>query len=1033
MRHAGPVRSTIDSRLDLASTQPVEAVLVPGGDFLLHADFARDGVDLVLTGAHGERVVIAGYFAGGTPATLITAGGAQVTPELVKLLAVDGSAFAQATAPGLGPSIGQVRNVTGSVSVTHSDGTTATLQVGDPVYRSDVVRTEGGSNLGIVFADGTNFSLGAGARMVLNDLVYGGGAPPSMTMSVLQGSFVFLTGQVSKEGGAMEVRTPVATIGIRGTTVAGNLDVDGSNGQFTLLPDPDGRVGVVEILNNGGQVTLTQALQTTQVIGFNTPPGAPLILSQNNILQLYGLALDSHGALIGQPPLPPSTDPERRGDLDMNEIGRQLAQIAPAAGDQGQTDGSLSPMAPWQNTPLIVTALDLRTDNVVAIGNDLVVVTPTPIATQVVVVPQGATPDVAPRVFVAPPGGGLVLGTDGDDTLIGGAGDDTLIGGPGNDVLIGGAGNNLLEGGEGDDTVLGGSGDDTIVGGHGGGDDVYNGGGGDNTVTYTSANLPIQVDLAAGTASGDPAIGVDALTGIQNVGGGSGNDTLLGNDGANVLRGGLGDDLLVGRGGDDVLDGGTGRDAASFAGSIGNYAITLNGDGTATVRSLLTTGPLAEGLDRLVSVEALRFADDDIVIDGSNQAPTAAGLPSDTTIVLQGTLVDHDFGDVPPIDLPSEGGELPPGAVNGVDLAAVTLQRDHVVDVTFNGESAGFQNTLGWYTVAPDGSFGEAHLVFPNASALGSGGELIPAQSTISLGTVPAGHAVGFFVIANGFALNPFFADGAAVAAGSLNFELNGAGVSLSGLSGRPDLVFTAADGSREPVIGDIYHSTATATGSFGNTLALNSDGMQHFVSGMLNNDMTMAIEDTQYLGIGVEDLPSGGDRDFNDLIFQVTFRPALVLDGETSIALTPDLAVSDVDGRMLSGAAIQLTEVVDAQDRLGFTDGWTLVSGHLLRPDGVDSGIAASLSGGSLTLSGFASHDAYEAALRAVAFIDGGAASLGDRTASIQVLDELGRASTAAEVHVNLAAPAESQGQGFSIAPNAATTQPLADQPHAA
>jgi len=1033
MRHAGPVHSTIESRLELAAAPAAEALVVPGGDFLLQADFARDGVDLVLTGAQGERVVIAGYFAGGTPATLATAGGAQLTPDLVKLLAVDGAAFAQAAAPGLGAAIGQVRNVTGSVSVTHSDGTTATLQVGDPVYRSDVVRTEGGSNLGIVFADGTNFSLGAGARMVLNELVYGGGAPPSMTMSVLQGSFVFLTGQVSKEGGTMEVRTPVATIGIRGTTVAGNLDVEGSNGQFTLLPDPDGRVGVVEILNNGGQVTLTQALQTTQVIGFNTPPGAPLILSQGNILQLYGLALDSHGALIGQPPLPPSTDPERRGDIDMNQIGRQLAQIAPAAGDQGQTDGSLSPMTPWQNAPLVVTALDLRTDTVTTIGNDLVVVSTSPTSTQIVVVPQGALPAVVSNVFTAPAGGGVVTGTDGDDTLIGGAGDDTLIGGPGDDVLIGGAGNNLLEGDQGNDTVLGGSGNDTIVGGHGEGDDVYNGGGGVNTVTYTSANLPIQVDLAAGTASGDPAIGVDALTGIQNVGGGSGNDTLLGDSGANFLRGGLGDDLLVGRGGDDSLDGGTGRDTASFAGSIANYAITLNGDGTASVRSLSTAGPFAEGLDRLVNVEALRFADDDIVIDGSNQAPVAAGFSPDTTITLQGTLVAHDFGDIPPLILPPDGAPLPPAAINGVGLASVTLQHDHVVNVTFVGESAGFQNTLGWYAVAPDGSFGEAHLLFPNASAVGEGGSLVPGQSTVSLGTVAAGNAIGFFVIANGFSLNSVFHDENALANGQLNFQLNGENASLNGVTGRPSLIFTSADGTSQTILGDIYHSIANANGPFGNTLALNSDGVQHFVSGTLGGEMAMAVEDTRFLGVQVEDLPGGGDRDFNDLAFRVDIAPALVLNGETSVALAPTLTVSDVDGRQLSGASIQLTEVLDAQDRLGFIDGWSLAGGHLVRPDGVDSGIAATLSGGNLTLSGVATHDAYQAALRAIAFIDGGAATLGDRTASIQVQDELGRASTAVDVHVSLAGPTDSQGQGFSIAPNVMATQPLADQPHVA
>src|SRR5262245_37591893 len=90
------------------------SIVAPGGDLALHAEFALDGVDLVLTGLHGERVVIAGYCSTSEPPALMTASGARLAPELVKLLAVDGTQFAQATAPGLGQAIGQVRNLTGS-------------------------------------------------------------------------------------------------------------------------------------------------------------------------------------------------------------------------------------------------------------------------------------------------------------------------------------------------------------------------------------------------------------------------------------------------------------------------------------------------------------------------------------------------------------------------------------------------------------------------------------------------------------------------------------------------------------------------------------------------------------------------------------------------------------------------------------------------------------------------------------------------------------------------------------------------------
>jgi len=53
---------------------------------------------------------------------------------------------------------------------------------------------------------------------------------------------------------------------------------------------------------------------------------------------------------------------------------------------------------------------------------------------------------------------------------------------------------------------------------------------------------------------------------IENALGGSGNDSLTGNDGANLLKGGAGSDKLNGLGGADILDGGAGADTL-FGGS----------------------------------------------------------------------------------------------------------------------------------------------------------------------------------------------------------------------------------------------------------------------------------------------------------------------------------------------------------------------------------------------------------------------------------------------------------------------------------
>ena len=115
-----------------------------------------------------------------------------------------------------------------------------TLNVGDAVFKGDVIQTQGDSKVGIIFGDGTTFDLGANARMVLNDFVYNPapGSVNSALINLVQGStLAFVAGEIAHNGD-MRVGTPVATIGIRGT--AGQVDINATNGVTTIsvLPEP---------------------------------------------------------------------------------------------------------------------------------------------------------------------------------------------------------------------------------------------------------------------------------------------------------------------------------------------------------------------------------------------------------------------------------------------------------------------------------------------------------------------------------------------------------------------------------------------------------------------------------------------------------------------------------------------------------------------------------------------------------------------------------------------------------------------------
>ena len=129
---------------------------------------------------------------------------------------------------------------------------------------------------------------------VLDELVYDAATGTgSMAVDMLEGAFSFVSGEIAKTGpDAMEVKTPVAVIGIRGTTVAGKAAVEGNENSFTLLQDADGGVGQIAVSNDGGTQVLAQVGATTSISSFTAPPPPPVILTTAQIQANYGTALN---------------------------------------------------------------------------------------------------------------------------------------------------------------------------------------------------------------------------------------------------------------------------------------------------------------------------------------------------------------------------------------------------------------------------------------------------------------------------------------------------------------------------------------------------------------------------------------------------------------------------------------------------------------------------------------------------------------------------------------------------------------------
>ncbi len=251
-----------------------EHIKVPDAELLFRGEYQRLGSDLVLTGPDGRHHIIPSYFSSEQHPALVAPNGASLAPDVIDLLAGSPTpgqyAQAQPTTPP--DAIGKVEKVIGSVTVIRN-GVAVALHVGDAVYKSDVVQTGANSSVGIGFPDGTALNLVANTRMALNDYSFdASGTANSALFTLVEGTFAFVAGKVAHDGN-MKVATPVATMGIRGTTVY-FATVTSSLGEVQYLAQlfadyQTGHVGAVEWFdNNPASSTYGQLIDSITDTGY---------------------------------------------------------------------------------------------------------------------------------------------------------------------------------------------------------------------------------------------------------------------------------------------------------------------------------------------------------------------------------------------------------------------------------------------------------------------------------------------------------------------------------------------------------------------------------------------------------------------------------------------------------------------------------------------------------------------------------------------------------------------------------------------
>src|SRR5438067_7287268 len=150
---------------------------------------------------------------------------------------------------------------------------TTRINVGDGLVRDETVRTGIDSATRLVMADSTNLSLGPNATLKLDRTVFDDEHHyREVAVRMTSGAFRFVTGHSDKN--AYKITTPLASIGVRGTTI----DILSQRGRsVVVLQDGASRVCTtnfqcIDLTRPGDTAVITSFNGKTSIQKTNVPP-----------------------------------------------------------------------------------------------------------------------------------------------------------------------------------------------------------------------------------------------------------------------------------------------------------------------------------------------------------------------------------------------------------------------------------------------------------------------------------------------------------------------------------------------------------------------------------------------------------------------------------------------------------------------------------------------------------------------------------------------------------------------------------------
>ena len=265
---------------------------------------------------------------------------------------------AQAQQPGAGERTGVAGFVRGSVQTIDNRGQAVRVRVGDAIFQDQRIVTDGRSRMQIMLLDKSMVTIGPDADLRFDRYEYDrASGAGSMAMTAAKGLFRFVGGLLSKRN-PVQVRTPTATIGIRGAIVFLQMQPDGGvrltffyGNEATITPDGGeplsiNRPGFFVDLSGAGD-TETGRLSPQQIAALAAQlegTGETVQVAESVASDAPSTVIDLDADALANLDLKAIEEAIQSSDIDFDQLRETLEEISAGLAGSGGGGISLGPL-----------------------------------------------------------------------------------------------------------------------------------------------------------------------------------------------------------------------------------------------------------------------------------------------------------------------------------------------------------------------------------------------------------------------------------------------------------------------------------------------------------------------------------------------------------------------------------------------------------------------------------------------------------------------------------------------------------------